>query len=530
MRTIKYILAGFIVLMTSCSEDFVNLTNPNEMTTGSFWQTEGDAILGTNAMYQALIYDGTYMRFGPWVLDIRADDVISTTPGYYPEDVANYIVDVNNLAYIDVWRHNYIGVWRANQVLNHIEDITMDENLKARCKGEAYFIRGLCYFNLLINFRNVVLYPKEVESVDDYFIPQSSPDESWEFAIQNFRDAVAGCWLKSDPKNEMGRATKGAAAAFLAKSLMINRQFDEAASVLKDIMNTADGGNQLYGEYSLVANYRDNFTEANENNAESLFELQYQEVAGTSVQGFDLDPASDWMKVDACHKGIAAKPFGWGDMAPTPWIYQEFQQEQTVDGKRDPRMEASLFFPHPEDPGYTVYGYPGDSMLMQMEYATPDDVPDDFYVYIRKWLTEDEASELAWRSYINRRIMRYADVLLMYAECLNEAGQTTQAYTYIQKVRDRANLPDLATVKPGMTQEQMREQLDHERALEFCFEAWRYVDLLRWGYFDDPAKVEMLRGRDVEFNNWTTGREYLAIPPGEINRTRSIVKQNPGWN
>lgn len=544
MRTIKYILAGVIIFITSCSEDFVHLTNPNLKTSGSFWQSEDDAVLATNAMYQALIYDGTYMRFGPWIMDIRADDAKSTTPGYFPEDVANYVVDAANIAYSFPWEHNYIGVWRANQVLDNIEGISMDATLKARCEGEAQFIRGLCYFNLLNLFRRVVLYEHVAQSTDDYYIPQSPPEDVWEFTIQNFRDAVDNLWNKN--ATELGRATKGAAAAFLAKSLMINQQWTEASQVLENIISTADGGNQLYGEYALVENYRDNFTDENENNSESLFELQYMEIAGTSVQGFTGDPAPDWMKVDAHHKGLAAQPFGWGDLAPNPWLYDQFQLEKTIDGKRDPRMEASLLFYHDDDPTYTVYGFNQDSILPAqydpsqtltpleaMTFATPDIVSDTFKVFIRKWLTEDPTQELAWRSYINRRIMRYADVLLMYAECQNELNNQAECAKYIQLVRDRADLPDREAEFAGYSQAQIRDQLDHERLLEFCFEAWRYVDMLRWGWFDpnSPAyKIDELRQRDSEYDNWIEGREYMAIPPSEITRTNGIVTQNPGWN
>ena len=86
-----------------------------------------DFVLGTNAIYQAMIYDGTYMRFFPWIMDIRADDVESVTPGYYPEDVANYIVDAANIAYSFPWEHHYIGVWRSNQVLDNIEGIEFED-------------------------------------------------------------------------------------------------------------------------------------------------------------------------------------------------------------------------------------------------------------------------------------------------------------------------------------------------------------------------------------------------------------------
>jgi hypothetical protein len=531
MRTLKYILAGMMMFILSCSEDFVNLSNPNLLTSGSFWKTESDAKLAANALYQALIYDGTYMRFGPWIMDVRADDVLSTTPGYYPEDVANYIVDANNIAYSFPWEHNYIGVWRANQVLDNVPDIVMNESLKTRILGEAHFIRGLCYFNLLNLFRNVVLYEHVAQSTDDYYIPQSSPEVVWNLVIQDFTDAVNMLDIKDD--TETGRATKGAAAAFLAKSLMINQRFSEAAPVLLDIINTDQGGNQKYGRYELVPNYRDNFTEANENNIESLFELQYDgTIPGLSVQGFTGDPASDWLKTDGHHKGIAAQPFGWGDLAPNPWIYNEFQQEKTIDNKWDPRMEASLLFAHPGDTTYLVYGQP-QSVLQTMTFATPDVVADTFKVFIRKWLTEDQTIELAWRSGINRRIMRYDDVLLLYAECQNELNNRAAAAKYVQIIRDRANLKDIEADMAVLSQGDMRGRIEHERLLEFCFEGWRYVDELRWGWFDPTGpnfKIDALRQRDVEYNNWTAGREYMAIPPTEIERTNGIVRQNPGWN
>ena len=105
----------------------------------------------------------------------------------------------------------------------------------------------------------------------------------------------------------------------------------------------------------------------------------------------------------------------------------------------------------------------------------------------------------------------------MYAEVLNETGKTAEAYPYIQQVRTRANLPDLATVKPNMTQAQMRDQLAHERALEFAIEGQRINDIIRWGWLYDPAKLAELKTHDADFNTWTPGNEYLPIPQTELD-------------
>jgi hypothetical protein len=141
--------------------------------------------------------------------------------------------------------------------------------------------------------------------------------------------------------------------------------------------------------------------------------------------------------------------------------------------------------------------------------------------------SETMANEFDWRSGMNERLMRYSDILLMYAECLNELGQTAQAYPYIQEVRSRVGLPDLATVKPNMTQQQMRDQIAHERLLEFSLEGHRFDDIKRWGWLQDATKLAQLKQNDPEFG-YVPGRELLPIPPSEL-RVNKGFKQNKGW-
>lgn len=121
--------------------------------------------------------------------------------------------------------------------------------------------------------------------------------------------------------------------------------------------------------------------------------------------------------------------------------------------------------------------------------------------------------------------MRYSDILLMYAECLNETGSTVQAYPFIQRVRSRVGLPDLAVTKPGLTQAQMRDQIAQERLLEFSLEGKRFDDIRRWGWLQNPAKLAELKARDPEFNAYQAGREYFPIPQSEIEINRGW-KQN----
>lgn len=506
---IIYLLLGIIV--TSCSEDFINLSNPNQLTTGTFWKTQNDAIQATNAIYSTLYYDGLYMRLYPWVMDVRADDCRNTSP-WWITDVSLYNVTPDNPCYIATWEHAYKGIWRANQVLENVPKIEMNETLKKRCLAEAKFLRAFFYYHLVIFYNNVPLILKPAGGPDEFYPSQAKPEETWAQIIKDFTEALTDLPTKEEYKAEkfgretLGRATKGAAAGYLAKSYMVIHEFDKAAPILKDII---DG---KYGHYDLIADYRDNFTEANENNVESLFEVQFDRNVGGTVLGWTGDPGPDWSKTSGKAKTYAPLGFGWGDITPTDWIFNEFQKELTKDGELDPRMKASMFFDYP---GSKVYG------KTWAEAKLPNKC------HIRKYLNDDlYPDENEWRSGINERVLRFADILLLYAEALNELNRTSEAYPFIQRVRDRANLPDLAVVKPNMTQDEMRKQIAHERALEFCFEAQRYVDILRWGWYYN--NLDELISHDPEFAKWVPGREYMAIPPIEININKNL-KQNPGW-
>ena len=124
--------------------------------------------------------------------------------------------------------------------------------------------------------------------------------------------------------------------------------------------------------------------------------------------------------------------------------------------------------------------------------------------------------------------MRYSDVLMMYAETLNELGKTSEAIPYIQQVRARVGLADLNKVRPNMTQADFRDQLSHERALEFCLEGHRFDDVNRWGWLKDAAKLAELKKHDPEFETYKTGREFYPIPQREIDNNVG-VKQNPSY-
>ncbi|MEN9413716.1 MAG: hypothetical protein RLZ62_20 [Bacteroidota bacterium] len=511
MRNVKFfaILGFMIFFASSCKKDFLELSNPNVQTSGSFWKTESDAVAGVNAIYQSLYYDGTFLRFAQCALDFRGDDVMSPSPWDVLSNTGSFKLFNNTIMQEWLWVAFYGGVTRANLAIANIPNIEFkDENLKNRLMGEAYFLRGLNYYYLATFFRNVPLILEPYQSADDYFPAQATPEETWNQIYADFREA-ARLLPQSHQDPNTGRATRGAALGFLGKSYLMNHQYTDAATSFKEVIDM--------GIYDLMPNYADNFSEQNENNQESIFEIQFSREVGGTVLGWVDAPYSDWAKTTARAITYAPAPFGWNDASPTSWVFQQFRQEKTTSGDDDPRLKATIYYNYP---GATLYGQSFETV-----YATSLDK-----IGVRKYGNGDSGrpDEKDWRSGINERLMRYADVLLMYAECQNELGNTAEAARYIQQVRDRANLPDRETEFAALSKEQMRDRIADERLLEFVFEGHRFDDIVRWGWLYDSARLTALKSHDPEFNSYVPGREYFSIPQLEIE-TNPNLRQNPGY-
>ncbi|HEU4789775.1 MAG TPA: RagB/SusD family nutrient uptake outer membrane protein, partial [Flavobacterium sp.] len=469
---------------------------------------------GINATYSSLLTDGTYMRSTPLLLDLKGDDTRSNSPWGAMYNVGRFNSNVTDAA-IYGWCYEtcYQGIFRANQVLTNVPNIDMaDAALKNRILGQAYFLRGLYLFHMVNMFKNVPV-PTEIA----VYYPQKTQEEGWAQVIADFKAAAdllptTYTGISGIDAGEKGRATKGAALGYLGKAYLFTKDFTNAKATFKQVIDS--------GVYSLVSNYRDNFTDANENNSESLFEVQFSREAGGVALGWGGIPASNWGKTSARAITYAPRAFGWTDVQPTWTLFNEYHDELTTSGAVDPRLDATMFY---NKPGTKLYGQDFATFYA----ANPGDLND---IFCRKYENSDGAyaNEYDWRSGINERLLRYADILLMYAECLNETGDTPGAYTYIQMVRDRVGLPNLSTAKPGLSQAAMRDQIGHERFLEFPLEGHRFDDIRRWGWLEDAAKLAWLKSRDVEYDSYAPGREYFPIPQLDMDNNPGMT-QNPSY-
>lgn len=509
MKTIKYILILLVVFgSSSCQEDYLELTNPNLIDKQNFWQTEEDFEMGVNAIYQSMYYDGSYLRFAPLALDLRGDDVRGDSPWPVIDLAGKFGRATDELLQHWTWIAFYGGVHRANEVISRIEDPDiMFSSPEARdaLHGQALFLRALYYTHLVSWFNNIPLIVEPYETPDAFYPSQEDPTVIWNQIIKDFEKAAALLPASYNNSADLGRATKGAALAYLGKSYLFTDQHQSAATEFKKVMEMG---------YDLMPNYADNFTEEFENNIESIFEIQFDREVGGAELGWVGEPQPNWSKTSARAITYAPVGFGWSDVLPTRWAFEQFQVERTKDDELDPRLYATMFFNHP---GATVYGVPYEE---QYGEGTTEIFPKKYQNY------RTLPNEFDWRSGINERLMRYADVLLMYAETQIAAGNLPEAARYIQQIRDRANLPDREAEFASMSAAELHQELAHQRLLEFSFEGKRFDDIRRWGWLEDPNMLEQLRERDAEFRPYVAGREFYFIPQAELDRNPNMVQNN----
>jgi hypothetical protein len=517
-KLIILFVAAVAMGMAGCKKS-LDIVNPDAIPTQQFWKTSNDAQLGVNAIYSTFHRAGL-CRWHFFATMIRADEGWSKSGD--PNLIANFdqfvVTDYNyGNVYGGLWGDNYFGVNRANQVLDNVPNIDMDATLKAQYLGEAHFLRALFYYNLTMFFGNVPLQLKSSATTDK--TPTSAQAAVWAQIVQDLTDAAAALPV-SYTGNSIGRATKGAANALLAKAYMQQKNYQAALAPLQAVIQS--------GLYSLTANYQDNFLENTEFNKESVFEEANALNPNDTHDDDTQAGASDKLNYGSSLPPFFAPPqLGFSDGEARRWPVAEFNKEKTQGGARDPRLAITFLYDSTDvrGPAFTqIYG-----QTFASRYGTTN-VSDDRNIWFAKLLDYKNGTAASpgnfeiFHSPNNYRFIRYADVLLMYAECLNATGATSNAYQYVDQVRQRAGLAPLSTVMPGLSQAQFLTQLKHERITELTGEGHRWEDLARWGDLT-PA----LASRDIGFKNFVVGKnEFFPIPQREIDVNPNL-KQNPGY-
>ncbi|MDN3491509.1 RagB/SusD family nutrient uptake outer membrane protein [Winogradskyella bathintestinalis] len=513
MKNLFKLIIVFSVLLTitSCSDDeFLEQTSPDQLTTENFWRNAEDAQSGLVAAYSELesrsnFWDG-WQEGRPVIEYFKSDYAL---PG---PDASNYAhwMSIFNFSYtnghtfIDVlWTTNYKGLNFSNQVITKVGEMTSNQISDAEKRqiiGEATFLRAYYHFKLLTLYDKIILRT-EIISNETLDKPLASRPESWEVVINDFTEAAD--MLQTADNTEPGRATKGAALAYLGKAYMYkagdlssaeSSDFQNAVSAFEPIINGSAGAYDLESDFSSL------FNGENENNIESIFELQFKSGDATSWNATRLHAfVGDW--------SIG----GWGGLAATMNVVNEMKSEGMVanNGLYDNRLYGSLYF---RDPFYN------NTSTNEMQGSTWDVLMNDTYgntnenaAYFRKWLP-NYVSNSGYVG-VNVVLMRYADVLLMYAEALNETGDTPQAINIINEIRAVHGLMPPITVS---SQADVKNQIIHERTMELTLESVRFFDLRRWGMLDQAMQAAGRTGFNAE------SHAYLPVPLSEIQSNSQI--------
>ncbi len=533
MKLYKMSLALLLGLgtMTSCS-DKLELTNPNEQTSGTFGYTANDLEESVIACYNHIRMEGTYARVGYNIDVMRGDEAWNSSQVWYMpfDDLNEPITDeIGQWS----WRDWYYTINVCNFVLSRTNEENLSEQMN-RIKGQALFIRGLAYYNLAGYYQNPALITdySEYSTLDGLYASNKAEGDEDLYAQydrvldqveSDFADAMAllpsrdegGEWAK-------GRATCGAAAGYLARTYMQRHKYSEALNVLKSII----AGN--YGHYELMKNYGDNFREgsAYENNAESLFEIQFLDYGsqGTDDEWTPVNTSANATQGHAIESNYGPGDCGgWADISASPWLYNLFKQERTTEGKLDPRLYWTIGTFENDWEGFEYGNVAYTQQLKANEYLVTNNnyggLPIAKNTNLRTGIYEKVVTGL--HCGINLRLMRYSDVLLRAAECENEVnGPTQQAIDWINQVRARANLAGLKLADFN-TKDKLFEQIANvERPKEFGCEFGRGLDLIRWGFFYSADRLQQLKEHGA-FNFWTKGNyeagNYTYTPKDAVD-------------
>ncbi|MBB3699852.1 RagB/SusD family nutrient uptake outer membrane protein [Flammeovirga yaeyamensis] len=510
----KAIIALLSVASMSCS-DFLDLKDNNTLNQDSFWKTEEHLDLAVTAAYESLTPEELYGR-GIRDLDCISDNGYNewTWMKYWDISVGQHNPATDRIQW--VFNDNYKGIRRANEILDNAPGMGIDQKAKNTAIGEALFLRGLFYNNLSMLFNNVPLILKVVSPAEAR-IEKASKEEVVDQIIQDLTEAIE---LLPDKGETVGRINKYAALALRARVYLYNQQYENAIKDCEEVINS--------GKYSLLDDYQLLFSADGQNSAESIFSVQFVSnlKSGEKFSGtYKKQPQSHFgVLPNLVHdfytkNGLRAED----DPDATPFTHW-------TDEKGVPKSAAEL-----EAEGKSIFDY-------WAEFANRDPRLDhsilrggEPWVDQDKWDNSVKATRYGIQKYIrtevgqyedgdrNFMILRYADVLLMYAEAKNElSGPSGDIYTALNQVRRRVGMPDFDT---NLDQDALRQEIRHERRVELAFEGLRYFDELRWRTAKDDFENKVIF-HERTFNE--SKHYWWPLPQTEIDRNPNLT-QNPGW-
>lgn len=491
-----YMMALAALLFSSCGEDFLD-KEPKNTVDPETNVTDDVAVALANACYRTLQSSNMYNQ-RIWTLDIVAGNSIvgagGGTDGLETVQASNFITQSDNGMALYMWRSPWVGIGQCNILIHALEGQELEHGgLKERSLAEAYFLRAHYYFVLVRLYGGLPLRTEPYNPGESTDIARSSIEETYAQIIADCQRAIDLLPAKSQYNSDnVGRASRDAALTMMADILLTLAPQNQ--SYYSQVVSLCDQVTALGYDLSQCA-YEDNFDATINNGPESIFEVQFS--GNTEYDFWGNNPQSSWLStfMGPRNADFVAGGYGWNQ--PTQEFVDQYEpgdlrKDMTILYEGCPDFDGKAYRSSYSNTGYNVRKFLVTKSISP-EYNTN---PQNFVVY------------------------RYADVLLMKAEALNEQGQTAQAADVLNIVRQRAGLANVA----NLTQEAMREKIIHERRIELAFEGHRWFDMIRVqggdyavGYLHSIGKTQATRERLL-----------FPIPQTEMD-ANSLMTQNPGY-
>lgn len=496
------------LIANACGESALDKNSTNNVPVVNYYKTVDELSRATTGAYAILQSTNLAAREWFFLQDLRSDDVASG--GGQLETPRNQLLigthGSTNAVMTGVYNTLFRLVHRCNAIINNAPDATGDAALKTRLVAEVRFLRAWAYYQLAAFWGGVPLYTSiEITFDESEPLPRSTATQIWNFVYSEL-EAILNDLPTAYTSNDLGRATRGAALVVQAKAYMFNNDYTNAKPRLEAIRALG---------YELTDNYFDNFMEETEYNEESIFELSY-----TSSGNYNWDADANASTVnESWIRSQEYSAVGWRNLIPSKSLLDEYEDN-------DPRLKDNFYFIG------DTYGDPGAPLTLT-----------DTKVQGNTTLFKGVEQKISWRKYsvmykldpggfwdkigINYRMYRYADVILMLAECENEIGTPAAAIDYLNEIRNRpsVSMPEYPTAGyPVNSKAEITRAIIHERRVELAGEEQRNFDILRWRrenkFTTDPISY-------FQANKF----ELLPLPQDELNNNPNITQanQNPGY-
>jgi hypothetical protein len=478
-----------LLILSSCSEDFLERYPISSQSSGTFYNTAEDFQQATNAAYDGLqqLEHLSQQYFNIW--GARCDEEGSS--GYEMTPMDNFTDDPLAVAYNGMWTKVFNTIFRCNILLSESEGVSVEDvpNIE-RYRAEARFLRGFMYFDLVRVWGGMPLYDGS-QTLEAYMtIPRSTIEETYDFIIADFRAAAADL-SPEYTGSDIGRATSWAAKGFLAKVLLYTKEYSESLSLCNEVIAS--------DKYQFIPNWPDIFNEDNDNGPQAIFQTQY--IYGGEGE-FTARPGQ-YFPADA--KTFNGRTFTSQGAAGLPLVSELFYESfDATDIRRD--------------------------WSIGRDYLDMNDAPQTGSFVLKFTIGAADAFDFQkWSANTTR--MRYADILMMKVECINEvSGPTSEAVAIIDQIRDRAGLPGLLASEKADKQS-FFNSIVRENKHEFAFEDHRWFDLVRWGMAETVVNDYLTTTYPLFSYKMESYNVLFPIPEQQLENIgdESVLGQNPGY-